>query len=47
MVLVGMFLPLLGWSLLAFILLDTAVAEAWRRRRSLEPSAERAPSPER
>jgi uncharacterized iron-regulated membrane protein len=47
MVLVGMFLPLLGWSLLAFILLDTAVAEARRRRRPLEPSAERAPSPER
>ncbi|MFE4834798.1 PepSY-associated TM helix domain-containing protein [Arthrobacter sp. NPDC056691] len=40
MVLVGMFLPLLGWSLLVFILLDTAIAEARRRRRSLEPSAE-------
>jgi len=47
MVLVGMFLPLLGWSLLAFILLDTAVAEAKRRRRPLEASAERAPSPKR
>jgi len=47
MVLVGMFLPLLGWSLLVFILLDTAVAEAKRRRRPLEASAERAPSPKR
>jgi hypothetical protein len=41
----GMFLPLLGWSLIAFILLDTTVAEARRRRRSLEPAAEGAPSP--
>lgn len=39
MVLVGMFLPLLGWSLLAFILLDTAIGEAKRRRRSPEPEA--------
>lgn len=39
MVLVGMFLPLLGWSLLAFILLDSAIAEAGRRRRPLEPEA--------
>jgi uncharacterized iron-regulated membrane protein len=38
MVLVGMFLPLLGWSLLGFILLDAAIAEAkHRRRRPLEP----------
>jgi uncharacterized iron-regulated membrane protein len=39
MVLVGMFLPLLGWSLLAFILLDAAIGEAKRRRRSPEPEA--------
>jgi hypothetical protein len=39
MVLVGMFLPLLGWSLLAFILLDAAIGEATRRRRSPEPEA--------
>jgi uncharacterized iron-regulated membrane protein len=39
MVLVGIFLPLLGWSLLAFILLDAAIGEAMRRRRSPEPEA--------
>ncbi|MFC7848543.1 PepSY-associated TM helix domain-containing protein [Arthrobacter sp. NPDC057388] len=39
MVLVGMFLPLLGWSLLAFILVDTVIGEAMRRRRSPEPEA--------
>ncbi|MFE4544780.1 PepSY-associated TM helix domain-containing protein [Arthrobacter sp. NPDC056727] len=39
MLLVGMFLPLLGWSLLAFILLDTAIGEAKRRRRSSVPEA--------
>jgi uncharacterized iron-regulated membrane protein len=33
MVLVGLFLPLLGWSLLGFVLLDTAIAAAKRRRR--------------
>jgi uncharacterized iron-regulated membrane protein len=48
MVLVGMFLPLLGWSLLAFILLDTAIAEAKYRRRPLQTEAaaepEQAPS---
>ena len=32
MVAVGLFLPLLGWSLLGFILLDTAVGMAKRRR---------------
>ncbi|MFP3462042.1 PepSY-associated TM helix domain-containing protein [Arthrobacter globiformis] len=49
MVLVGMFLPLLGWSLLAFILLDTAIAGARRRRRPLQPEPEAEPelSPER
>ena len=46
MVLVGMFLPLLGWSLLAFILLDAAIAEARRRRRRLEPEPEAAAEPE-
>ncbi|MDQ0866459.1 hypothetical protein [Arthrobacter globiformis] len=30
MVLAGMFLPLLGWSLLGFILLGAAIAEARR-----------------
>jgi uncharacterized iron-regulated membrane protein len=40
MVLVGMFLPLLGWSLLAFVLLDAAIGEARRRRRSPQPAAE-------
>ncbi|HKS02951.1 MAG TPA: PepSY domain-containing protein, partial [Arthrobacter sp.] len=39
MVAVGMFLPLLGWSLLAFILLDTVIGEAKCRRRSPEPEA--------
>jgi uncharacterized iron-regulated membrane protein len=39
MVLVGMFLPLLGWSLLAFLLVDAAIGEAKRRRRSPEPEA--------
>jgi uncharacterized iron-regulated membrane protein len=32
MVALGLFLPLLGWSLLGFILLDTAVGMAKRRR---------------
>ena len=32
MVLLGLALPLLGWSLLGFILLDTAIGEAKRRR---------------
>ena len=41
MVLVGMFLPLLGWSLLAFLLLDAVIGEARRRRRySPEPKAD-------
>lgn len=43
MVLVGMFLPLLGWSLLAFILLDTAIGEAKRRRRASEAAASEDP----
>lgn len=32
MVLLGLTFPLLGWSLLGFILLDTAIGEAKRRR---------------
>jgi uncharacterized iron-regulated membrane protein len=32
MVLLGLAFPLLGWSLLGFILLDTAIGEAKRRR---------------
>jgi uncharacterized iron-regulated membrane protein len=39
MVLLGFFLPLLGWSLLAFILLDTAIGAAKRRRTVVPPSA--------
>ena len=34
MVAVGLFLPLLGWSLLAFLLLDTAIGSVKRRRRA-------------
>ncbi|MFJ5700540.1 PepSY-associated TM helix domain-containing protein [Arthrobacter sp. NPDC093139] len=37
MVILGLFLPLLGWSLLGFILLDAAIAAAKRRRREPAP----------
>ena len=39
MVALGLFLPLLGWSLLAFVILDTAVGAAkGRRRRAADPT---------
>jgi uncharacterized iron-regulated membrane protein len=34
MVALGLFLPLLGWSLLAFITLDTAIGTGQQRRRT-------------
>ncbi len=48
MVAVGLFLPLLGWSLLAFLILDTAIGAVKRRRRAraADPtSAQASPTP--
>jgi uncharacterized iron-regulated membrane protein len=44
MVLVGLSLPVLGWSLLGFILLDTAIGEAKRRRARAAARQEQMPS---
>jgi uncharacterized iron-regulated membrane protein len=41
MVLVGLSVPLLGWSLLGFVLLDTATGEAKRRRTAAARAAAR------
>ena len=48
MVAVGLFLPLLGWSLVAFVILDTAIGAVKRRRRAraADPtSAQASPTP--